>query len=283
MDNFESSSVQYYVAKAGSNSIVDGMHINEQVQYNIAREIIERRLQGKWTALFSSGAVVLGKAEFNERGFLDKNAAKRLYSTIGQKKLMRSWEDAFIHAGKDLGTDKRIHTSEGILTRRDFKEDDAIANLQAVMREAIHLESTGHDLIFFVENGNDLIAKDPILNDNDRLASDFASAISAKALFLLSNVDGLFTGNPKHSDSRLVTEVDIDTCIAIENSREFAYIDQYKSKDGTGGFDTKLRAVHSYLEAVPDGIAYIGNGTKEKILLLLESGDEGTRLVSSHQ
>lgn len=280
MKNLASSSVQNCVAKIGTNAIADGIHINEQIQFNIAREIIEQRMHGIWTSLFSSGAVALGEAEFNGHGFLDKDAAIRLYSTIGQKRLMRSWENAFLRAGQDLGIDKRIHTSEGILIRRDFESNDAITNLRAVMREAKHIESTGYDLIFFVENGNDLIAKDHIKNDNDLLASDFARAISAKAFFLLSDVDGLYTGNPRHSNTHLVTDVYVDTRVPIEEASEFAYVTQDKSKNGRGGIDTKLRAIHSYLSEIEDGIAYIGNGTVEGIMQLLAKREKGSRFTT---
>lgn len=283
MKNFASSFVEHRVAKLGTNVIVDGSNINEQVQFSVAKEVIEQRMRGIWTAVVTSGAVTLGRNEFNGHTVNDENTAIRLFSTVGQKKLMRSWEDAFVRAAKELGIDRRIHTSEGILTRRNFEDTDATENLGAVVQEAQEVEKANGDLIFFVENGNDLIAKEHIRNDNDGLAGDFARAVNARVLYLLSNVEGLYSGSPGHVDSRIITNVKIDTDVPIESAPEFAYVSHEVSATSRGGMETKLRAIHEYLSGVENGVAHIGNGARENILTCLDAGECGTVFTTKNR
>lgn len=276
MKNSESLYRESRVIKVGTNSLVEGFNLNEDVQYQIAKSMVIQRMNGIWTVVTTSGAVTLGGNEFNGHETLDREASVRLFSTVGQKKLMRSWEDAFRRAAKDMGIDRRIHTSEGILTRNNFDED-SVSNLRSVVREAMHIEEQKNDLIFFVENGNDLIAKEHISNDNDGLASDIARAIRAKVLYLLTNEDGLYTGNPQSPESLLVRDVYVDTTKPVEQAPEYAYIADVQSTNGTGGMRTKLDAIHRYLSDVEDGIAHVGNGTVENIIWMLDEKRTGTR------
>jgi glutamate 5-kinase len=115
-----------------------------------------------------------------------------------------------------------------------------------------------HDIIPIV-NENDVISITELMfTDNDELAGLIASMIGADGLIILTNVDGLYNGDPKDAESKVIEEIDP----AVSDFS--TYITTKKSNFGRGGMLTKCLMASKIAKM---GIAvHIGNGTRENIL-----------------
>ena len=124
-------------------------------------------------------------------------------------------------------------------------------------------------------NENDTVSTDEIeFGDNDTLSATVATLVNADLLILLSDIDGMFTSNPKENESaRLISKV-------TELTEELeAYIFEHKSSFGTGGMTSKLLAAKHCIEHDVDMV--ITNGADPYIIHELLAGkDVGTLFVS---
>ena len=173
------------VVKIGSALVTDafGKPRTEWLS-QLARDIKWLVDNGKQVVLVSSGAVALGRSRLSKtpRRLEEKQAA----AAIGQPVLMSLLADAF--AVQELYVAQALLTLSDTETRRRWL--NARATLDTLLSEGI----------VPVINENDTIATDEIrYGDNDRLAARVAQMISAQVLVLLSDVDGLYTGDPHGS------------------------------------------------------------------------------------
>ena len=213
------------VIKIGSSIIIDE---NKKIRKNwlteFAKDIKDLLKQKKNVILVSSGAIALGCKKLNlskQSIKLDKSQA---VASIGQIELMNLFNKIF--------SSKKINLSQILLTLEDTEK----------RRRAINAKRTFENLFELgfvpVVNENDSIATTEIkYGDNDRLASRVAQISGADCLVLLSDVDGLYTQNPKlFKNSQLIKEIkNIDSDIEKIATKS---IGQY----GTGGMKTKIEA-----------------------------------------
>lgn len=213
------------VVKIGSALVTDTFgKLRKEWLGQLARDIKWLVDNGKQVVLVSSGAVALGRSRLSKtpKRLEEKQAA----AAIGQPVLMSLLSDAF--AVQELYVAQALLTLNDTETRRRWL--NARATLDTLLGEGI----------IPVINENDTIATDEIrYGDNDRLAARVAQMISAQTLVLLSDVDGLYTGDPNsgtdvdHID--IVKEITPDIISMAGGANSEAGI-------GSGGMATKIVA-----------------------------------------
>jgi glutamate 5-kinase len=121
------------------------------------------------------------------------------------------------------------------------------------------LETLLQHQVLPIVNENDVVSITELMfTDNDELAGLIASMLNAEALIILTNVDGLYNGDPKQPDSRVIEEVSTN----IDFS---SYVQDSRSQFGRGGMITKSNMA---LKTAQLGIAvHIANGTRKNILM----------------
>ena len=213
------------VIKIGSSLLInDKKIIREKWLSEFSKDVKELKRLKKNVIIVSSGAIALGckKLKLNKKNLkLDKSQA---VASVGQIELMNLFKKTF---GK-----KKINLSQILLTLEDTEQ----------RRRAINAKRTFENLFSLgfvpVVNENDSIATSEIkYGDNDRLASRVAQISSADCLVLLSDVNGLYSKNPKiEKNAKLIKEIkNIDKTIERISTNSI-------SEHGTGGMKTKIDA-----------------------------------------
>ena len=212
------------VVKIGSNSIVDSKtkKIKSRWLDNLCKDIAELN-KTKKIVIVCSGAIALGAKSISNtklRKLEDKQAA----ASVGQIELAHQWRNK-------LGKYK-IGVSQILLTLEDSEERRRYLNARNTISS---LQSKN---IIPIINENDTVATEEIrYGDNDRLAARVAQMIEADLLILLSDVDGLYQGNPKKDkDVKKISEV-------FKIDKKIEELGNYQSSElGSGGMATKILA-----------------------------------------
>ena len=213
------------VIKIGSSLLVDGdKKIRTKWLSSFGKDIKKLKDKNQKIIIVSSGAIALGckKMNINKRTIkLDKSQA---IASIGQIELMNLFSKIFLKY--------KLNISQILLTLEDTEERRRSLNAKRTFENLF-------DLNFIpIVNENDTIATTEIrYGDNDRLASRVAQIASADTLVLLSDVDGLYTKNPKvFKDAKLIKKVtDLKKDLKEINIKG---VNEY----GSGGMQTKLEA-----------------------------------------
>ena len=213
------------VIKIGSSLLVDDKKkIRKKWLQSFAKDIQKLRFKNKKIIIVSSGAIALGckKMNYNKVNLkLDKSQA---VASIGQIELMNLFSQTF--------TKFKLNISQILLTLDDTEERRRSINAKRTLENLFKI-----DYIPIV-NENDTIATSEIkFGDNDRLASRVAQITNADTLVLLSDVDGLFTKNPKkYKDAELIKEItDLKKDTKNINIKGMTTL-------GSGGMNTKIEA-----------------------------------------
>ncbi len=196
--------------------------------------------------LVSSGAVASGRSHFSPRGGkLDSVAERQLYSAVGQARLINIYFDLFGRYNIVCG--QVLTTKESLSTRRHY------LNQKSCM--GVMLESG----VVPILNENDTISVTELMfTDNDELSGLVATMMGADALFILSNIDGIYSGDPKDAASQVIRRV--------EGSADdlSGYISTTKSQFGRGGMLTKCRIARKVAD---EGVeVVIANGKRDDVL-----------------
>ena len=221
------------VIKIGSSILVDETHhaVNADWLTGIAEDIAALQRDGKNVVVVSSGAIALGRHVLGIDGRVLALEEKQAAAATGQVVLAHAWSAAL--AAHDIRAAQILLSPDDTETRRRH------LNARATMSTLITLGAVP------VVNENDTVATAEIrFGDNDRLAARVAAMISADLLILLSDVDGLYSANPrKTGDATHIAEVtalsdDIVNMAATANA-------DYAS----GGMVTKLEAARIAMAA----------------------------------
>ncbi|MBL1211370.1 glutamate 5-kinase [Geminocystis sp. GBBB08] len=183
------------------------------------------RQQGYQVILVSSGAVGVGCARLNLTERPRNINLKQAIAAVGQGRLIRVYDDLFNHLGQPI--------AQILLTRRDLMERSCYVNASNTFNTLLELG------VIPIVNENDTVATEELkFGDNDTLSALVASLVEADWLFLLTDVDKLYSADPRVVPSAIP--------IDLVNSKEFAnlQVDVTNSGSGwgTGGMITKLRA-----------------------------------------
>ena len=144
--------------------------------------------------------------------------------------------------------------------KENFKEGEQYQNQRACMQLMLDMG------VLPIVNENDTVALTELMfTDNDELSGLIAMMLDADRLILLSNIDGIYDGDPKLPSSQVITIVTQDMDLSRYRHRE-------KSSFGRGGMESKY---HTATEVASHGInVIIANGTRENILVDLISDSQ---------
>ena len=185
------------IIKIGSSLLVDkNKKVRKKWLSSFAKDIQKLKNENKKVIIVSSGAIALGciKMKYNKKNLkLDKSQA---VASIGQIELMNLFSNTF--------SKYKLNISQILLTLEDTEKRRRSLNAKRTFENLFNL-----DFIPIV-NENDTIATSEIkYGDNDRLASRVAQISNADTLILLSDVDGLYSKNPKlYKDARRIKTVE---------------------------------------------------------------------------
>ena len=234
------------IIKIGSSLLVEDSHgaVNSAWLADVASDIAMLRKAGKNVIVVSSGAIALGRRELGIDGRELALEEKQAAAATGQVTLAHAWREAL--AAHGIGVAQILLSPEDTETRRRH------LNARATMGALLELGAVP------VVNENDTVATAEIrFGDNDRLAARVAAMISADLLVLLSDIDGLYSANPRKSaDAVHVPQVDSlnDEVMAMAGSANAAY--------ASGGMVTKLEAARIAMNAGCGMIICDGQGTR---------------------
>lgn len=243
------------VVKVGSNVLTrDDGKLDVTRMSSIVDQIVWLKRNGYEVILVSSGAMASGRDELRVNRKLDSVEQRQLFSALGQVKLIGLYYDLFREYGMHVG--QVLTMKESFSTRGEYLNQRACMN---VMLE--------NDVIPIVNENDTISVTELMFTDNDELAGLVASMMDANALFILSNVDGIFNGDPKEPQTRVIPVVNYDSDIA-------EYIQNSKSNFGRGGMITKTNIARKVAE---EGIkVVIANGKTANILVDLISKPQET-------
>ena len=243
------------VIKVGSNALtrVDG-RLDVTRMSALVDQIAWLRQQGHEVILVSSGAVACGRRELKATHELDSVEQRQLFSALGQVKLVGLYYDLF--------REYHIHVGQVLTMKENFEPGEQYRNQQQCMR--VMLENG----VLPIVNENDTVSVTELMfTDNDELSGLIAQMMQADTLILLSNIDGIFTGNPADPQSQLIKTV-APGCDLSQ------YIQTEKSSAGRGGMQSKY-ATATKIQQV--GIrVIIANGKRENVLIDLMEHPETT-------
>lgn len=226
----------------------------------IVDQIAELHRLGIETIVISSGAVASGRNELKLSRKLDSVSARQLYSAVGQAKLINRYYELFREHGIACG--QVLTTKENFATRRHY------------LNQKHCMEVMLANGVIPIVNENDTVSVTELMfTDNDELSGLIASMMGMKALVILSNVDGVYDGDPSLPDSKVISDI-------FHSSDASQYIQASKSSLGRGGMATKYRIAGKVAD---EGIAVIiANGKRENILLDILSDKHNTPYTLFH-
>ncbi|RJQ32947.1 MAG: glutamate 5-kinase [Peptococcaceae bacterium] len=210
--------------------------------------------QGKELLLVTSGAIGAGLGRLNLPARPKDIPGLQAAAAVGQGILMHVYEQFFAAHGVTVG--------QVLLTREDFAERRRFLNARNTLHALLQLG------VMPVINENDAIAVEEIkLGDNDNLSALVAGLIDANLLILLSDIDGLYTADPRYDPfARLIAEVR-EITPAIEDLAGGA-----GSKAGTGGMITKLQAARMAMHS--GVVTVIANTSEKNVVCRILAGEE---------
>ena len=248
------------VVKVGSNVITQGNGLPDEARINhLVNQLAEIKQQGIEVILVSSGAVAAGRSLIKVSDKQDAITTRQLLAAIGQVKLINTYSNFF--------ATHQIKCAQVLVTKEDFRDRAHYLNMKNCMQILLQ-----NDVIPVV-NENDVVSVTELMfTDNDELAGLIASMLNADALIILSNVDGIYNGDPKMEGSQVIEEISG----TVPNLASF--IQTGKSQFGRGGMITKSTMAQKVAKL---GITvHIANGTKDNVLIsLLDQKLVHTRFV----
>ena len=223
-------------------------------------QIAELRHRGIEVLLISSGAVASGRGALPMLKDEKSVTSRQLFAAVGQAKLIEHYYDLFQEYGITVG--------QILTTKENFTNETLHANQMRCMTAMLD------NGVVPVINENDTVSVEELMfTDNDELSGLVARMMKAEILVILSNVDGVFTGNPDEPGSELIHDVypddDYSQCVSGT-----------KSKYGRGGMMTKMKTA---LGVAADGIEVrIANGRRQDVLIEVLSDPENARCTRFH-
>lgn len=244
-----------FTVKIGSNVLTrpDGT-LDVTRMSALVDQVAALHKQGIQLILVSSGAVASGRSELKGKVDTDRLETvdqRQLFSAVGQAKLINKYYELF----RDHG----ISCGQVLTTKESFGSRGHYLNQKNCMEVML---SQG---IVPIVNENDTISVTELMfTDNDELSGLIATMMDACTLIILSNIDGVFTGDPKDPASQLIPIIESDSNIS-------QYIQTAKSSFGRGGMITKQRIAR---KVAAEGIeVIISNGKRDGVLQQLINVD----------
>ncbi|MGI5947510.1 MAG: glutamate 5-kinase [Lachnospiraceae bacterium] len=258
------------IIKIGSSSLThpETGDLNLMKIEKLVRIISDLKAQGKDVILVSSGAIAAGRQALGHRGKPDTLAEKQAYAAVGQARLMMVYQKLFSEYNQTA--------AQVLLTKNTMVNDASRFNAQNTFEELLKLHAIP------IVNENDTVSTSEIplvdnFGDNDRLSAIVAALIGADLLILLSDIDGLYSDDPRtNSDARLIPLVPEITDELLAMGKPTSGSDV-----GTGGMAAKLAAARIATDSGCDMV--IANGEEVSAVLEITEGKETGTLFLAHR
>lgn len=226
--------------------------INIKRVRELCRVLSDLKNAGNEIIIVSSGAIGMGAGKLSLKKRPSDMPTKQAAASVGQCELMYVYDKLF--------SEYNHNVAQLLVTGEDIENAERKKNFQNTLYRLLELGALP------IINENDTVATDEIkVGDNDTLAAIVAVSIKADLLVLLSDIDGLFTSDPKKdADARLISEVD-EITDELKKS-----VGGAGSALGTGGMQTKINAAQIASSGSVDMI--IANGRDPDILYDIVDG-----------
>ena len=250
------------VVKVGTSTLAYATgRLNIQRVERMCRVLSDLKNAGHEIILVSSGAIAMGFGKLNLRERPHDMPTKQASAAVGQCELMYVYDKLF--------TEYNHTVAQLLITAPDIADGGSRkANFHNTMDRLLELGALP------VINDNDTVSTEEIaVGDNDTLSAIVAATVSADLLVLLSDIDGLYDGDPrKNPDAKLIPTVE------TVDERIIALGGGSGSSLGTGGMATKLLAAQIAVVAGCEMV--IANGEKPELLYDIVAGKPiGTRFL----
>lgn len=251
------------VVKLGSSTLTHKTgRLNLRRVHSLIRILADLHNSGKEIILVSSGAIALGCGKLRLLERPKDTPTKQAAAAVGQCELMDMYDQQFANYGITVAQ---------ILLTKTILENGRIQNVKNCFQRLMDMN------VIPVFNENDTVAIDELeleIGENDSLSALVASLVEADLLLILSDIDGLYSGDPRNcEDARLIPVVEqIDEHIeSIAGGAGSAL--------GTGGMATKIHAAKIATAAGIDMV--ILNGSQPELLYdLFDDKPVGTRFLA---
>ncbi len=252
------------VLKIGSSSLTHPAtgELNLWKIERLVRIICDLKGEGKEVVLVSSGAIAAGRQALGGQKRPDTISEKQAYAAVGQARLMMVYQKLF--------SEYNCVAAQVLLTKDTMTNDVSRYNAQNTFDELLSLGAVP------IVNENDTVSTHEIqFGDNDRLSAIVAALIGADLLILLSDIDGLYTDDPRtNPQARFISLVEEITPELLSMGK-----DTSGSDVGTGGMSAKLAAARIATDSGSDMI--IANGEDVDIIHdLMKGEDKGTMFMA---
>ena len=264
-DKMALNSLKYHrvVVKAGTSVLTNNSdRLDMDVLEGLTRQVAQLRHWGVEVLLVTSGAIAAGRQVLGpgreQRGI----PFRQVLAAVGQGSLLNTYEELFARHG--------VTVAQALLTWNDLSDRQRYLNVRGTLNTLMGLG------VVPILNENDVVAVDEIgenFGDNDHLSALVANLVDAELLITLTDMDGLYTSDPRHDpDAKLLRVVDrVDDSVLAMAGREH-------SVSSRGGMPAKLDAAQ---QVTLSGIAMvICRGTEPDVILRLVRGEAvGTYFV----
>ncbi len=244
------------VIKIGTSSLTrpDNGQLALSTIASLVESLTQLRSLGYQVVLVSSGAVGVGCMRLNLTERPKKVSLKQAVAAVGQGRLMRIYDDLFDIFSQPI--------AQVLVTRRDLMDRSSYLNAYNTFSSLLELG------VIPIVNENDTVAVDELkFGDNDTLSALVANLIEADWLFILTDIDRLYSADP-----RLCPDAQPISFVTVEELAQLKIEDKTTgSQWGTGGMSTKLAAARI---ATAAGIkTVITHGQKPQNILSILSGE----------
>ncbi|MBQ9937627.1 MAG: glutamate 5-kinase [Oscillospiraceae bacterium] len=249
------------VVKVGTSTIAHATgRMNIFLVEELCKVLSDIKNIGHEVVLVSSGAIGIGVGKLNLKERPNDIPSKQAAAAVGQCELMYTYDRLF--------SQYNHVTAQILLSGSDFEKDESHINIKNTLNRLFEMN------VIPIINENDTVATNEIsIGDNDTLAAVVAESVNADLLVLFTDIDGLYTADPrKDSNAKLLSKVEdlTDEIISLGEGNG--------TKLGTGGMKTKLCAAKIATDAGIDMV--IANGKDPKKLHNIVNGESvGTLFV----
>lgn len=250
------------VVKVGSSTLTHSTGLlNIRLVTSLCRVLSDIKNSGHEVVLVSSGAVAMGIGKLNLRERPNDTPTKQAAAAVGQCELMYVYDKLFGEHNHNI--------AQILITGNDVSGENRRENIENTLNRLLELGALP------VINENDTVSVDEIdqlnvLGDNDTLAAIIAKLVRADLLVLLSDIDGMYTDDPRSNpDAKLIHRIEKLTQDILDKAGDSG------TSQGTGGMKTKLNAAKIVCESGIDMI--IANGSNpEKLYDIIDGKPVGT-------
>lgn len=258
------------VIKVGSASIThkETGSLDLRKIEKLVRVISDLNAEGKDVILVSSGAIATGRSVIGMHRRPRSMAEKQAFAAIGQARLMMTYQKIF--------SEYSVIASQVLLTKNIMLDPRSRENATNTFLELLNLGTVP------VVNENDTVSTSEInqvesFGDNDQLAAIVGAVVHADLVILLSDIDGLFTDDPKKNpDAEFIPFIPEINGDILEMGKSDS-----GSNVGTGGMSAKLAAARIATDSGADMV--IARFTSADVITEILDGENVGTLFAAHE